>query len=108
MKAGSTPRSRQARRFGHSPRSRAAASKLVAAAILVSIFSASNAVLLTAPRVFYAMARDGLFFRRLAEIHPRFGTPAIAIIATSLWAALLALSGTFDELLSFVVTTGWI
>ena len=86
----------------------AAAGKLVAVAILVSIFSASNAVLLTAPRVFYAMARDGLFFRRLAEVHPRFGTPATAIIATAAWAAVLAGSGTFDTLLRFVITTGWI
>jgi APA family basic amino acid/polyamine antiporter len=86
----------------------AAAGKLVAVAILVSIFSASNAVLLTAPRVFYAMARDGLFFRRLADVHPRFGTPATAIIATAAWAAVLAVSGTFDTLLRFVITTGWI
>jgi basic amino acid/polyamine antiporter, APA family len=84
------------------------AGRLVAAAILVSIFSASNALLLTAPRVFYAMARDGLFFRSLAQIHPGFGTPAIAIVATSLWAAVLTVSGTFDDLLAFVVTTGWV
>jgi APA family basic amino acid/polyamine antiporter len=85
-----------------------AAAKLVALAILVSIFSAANSTLLTAPRVFYAMASDGLFFRRLAEVHPRFGTPAFSIIASSIWAALLAATGTFDQLLTYVVFIGWI
>jgi APA family basic amino acid/polyamine antiporter len=86
----------------------AIAGKLIAGAILVSIFSAANTNVLTSPRVFYAMARDGLFFRRLAEIHPHFGTPAIAIVASSLWAAVLALSGTFEQLLTYVIFTGWL
>ena len=54
------------------------------------------------------MARDGVFFKRLAEVHPRFGTPAIAVIASSAWAAVLALSGTFEQLLTYVVFAGWI
>jgi basic amino acid/polyamine antiporter, APA family len=54
------------------------------------------------------MARDGIFFRRLGEIHPRFGTPAFSIIATSLWAMLLAATGTFEQLLTYVVFVGWI
>lgn len=85
-----------------------AAGRLVAAAILVSIFSAANATVLTASRVVYAMARDGLFFRRLADVHPKFGTPALAIAALSGWAVLLAASGTFEQLLTYVVFTGWI
>jgi APA family basic amino acid/polyamine antiporter len=85
-----------------------AAGRLVAAAILVSIFSAANATVLTASRVVYAMARDGLFFRRLAEVHPRFGTPALSIAALTAWAAILAASGTFEQLLTYVVFTGWI
>ena len=84
------------------------AAKLVALAILVSIFSAANSTVLTAPRVFFAMASDGLFFRRLAEVHPRFGTPAFAIIASSMWAALLAATGTFEQLLTYVIFIGWI
>jgi APA family basic amino acid/polyamine antiporter len=72
------------------------------------MFSAANGLTLTAPRAFFAMARDGLFFRRLGEVHPRFGTPAIAIIASSLWAMVLALSGTFEHLLTYVVFSGWI
>jgi APA family basic amino acid/polyamine antiporter len=84
------------------------AGKLIALAIVISMFGAANGLTLTAPRVYYAMARDGLFFRRLAEVHPRFGTPAIAVIASSIWAALLALSGTFEQLFTYVVFAGWI
>jgi len=84
------------------------AAKIITIPILISIFSAANSTVLTAPRVFYAMAQDGLFFKKLAEVHPRFGTPAFAIIATSLWAAVLSLNGTFQELLTFVVFIGWI
>ena len=81
--------------------------RLVAIPILVSIFGAANGIALTAPRVFYAMARDGLFFRKLAEVHPRFGTPAVAILAGSAWTMVLAGSGTFEQLLTYVVFTGW-
>jgi APA family basic amino acid/polyamine antiporter len=85
-----------------------AAAQLIAAAILVSIFSATNGLTITAPRVYYAMARDGLFFRKLAEVHPRFGTPALSIIAGTAWAMVLAASGTFEQLLTYVVFVGWI
>lgn len=85
-----------------------AAGKLIAAVILVSMFSAANGITLTAPRLFYSMARDGVFFQKLAEIHPRFRTPAFAIVAGSVWAALLAASGTFEQLLTYVVFSGWI
>jgi basic amino acid/polyamine antiporter, APA family len=54
------------------------------------------------------MASDGLFFRRLSEVHPRFGTPALAIAATALWSMLLAATGTFEQLLTYVVFTAWI
>ena len=85
-----------------------AAAKLIAAVILVSIFSATNGLTISAPRVYYAMAMDGLFFRRLAEVHPRFGTPAVSIIAGTAWAMVLAASGTFEQLLTYVVFVGWI
>jgi len=88
----------------------AAAGKLIAAIILVSMFSAANGLTLTAPRLYYSMARDGVFFRKLAEVSPRFNTPAIAIVASSVWAmVLVALPGsTFDTLLTYVVFVGWI
>ena len=85
-----------------------AASKLVTLAILISIFSATNGITLTAPRVYYAMARDGVFFHQLARIHPRFRTPAFAVIAGSAWAIILAATGTFEQLLTYVVFTGWL
>ncbi|HLA11922.1 MAG TPA: amino acid permease [Pyrinomonadaceae bacterium] len=85
-----------------------ATSKFVTIAILISILGAANGITMTAPRVYYAMARDGLFFDRLAQIHPRFKTPAFAVMAGSLWAAILAVSGTFEQLLTYVVFTGWI
>lgn len=84
------------------------AGSLIAAAILVSIFSAANGLTLTAPRVYFAMAKDGVFFRRLADVHPRFGTPAFAIVVSSAWAILLAATGTFEQLLTYVVFAGWI
>ena len=85
-----------------------AAAKMIAAVILVSIFSATNGLTISAPRVYFAMARDGLFFRRLAEVHPRFGTPAAAIVASTAWSMVLAASGTFEQLLTYVVFVGWI
>jgi APA family basic amino acid/polyamine antiporter len=85
-----------------------AAANLVALAIMVSVFSAANSTNLTAPRVYYAMAADGLFFRWLAQVHPRFGTPANAIVVGAAWSAVLVLTGTFEQLLTYVVFTGWI
>jgi basic amino acid/polyamine antiporter, APA family len=85
-----------------------AASKIVGIVILVSILSAANATMLSVPRVFYAMASDGLFFRSLARVHPTYGTPAYAIGATGVWSALLAAIGSFEQLLTFVVFIGWI
>lgn len=81
---------------------------LISVAILISMFSAANGLILTSPRVYYAMAQDGVFFRRLAEVHPRFQTPALAVIAGCAWSILLAVTGTFEQLLTYVVFTGWI
>jgi APA family basic amino acid/polyamine antiporter len=81
---------------------------VVSALILVSIFSALNGLVLTTPRMYYAMARDGLFFQKLTSVHPRFGTPAFAIVTLTAWGAALAASGTFSQLLTYAVFTGWI
>src|SRR5580658_357355 len=82
--------------------------KLVGLTILISILGTANSIILTAPRVYYAMARDGLFFKRLSEVHPRFGTPAFAVIGAAIWSAVLAASGTFEQLLTYVIFIGWI
>ena len=86
----------------------ATAAKLVSAVILVSIFSAANGLTLTLPRLFFAMARDGVFFARLAAVQPTFGTPAAAILSTAIWSTVLVLSGTFEQLLTYVVFMSWL
>jgi basic amino acid/polyamine antiporter, APA family len=85
-----------------------AAGGVIALAIIISMYSAAHATVITAPRVYYSMAQDGLFFPRLAEVHPKYGTPALAIVTSCLWAILLALTGTFEQLLTYVVFVGWI
>jgi APA family basic amino acid/polyamine antiporter len=84
------------------------AGKAIALAIVVSMYSAAHATVMTLPRVFYSMAQDKLLFARFAGVHATFGTPAFAIIASCAWAAVLALSGTFDQLLTYVIFIGWI
>ena len=84
------------------------AGRAIALTILVSTFSAANSVILTAPRVFYAMAKDNLFFKKLAEVHPRFHTPAAAVVALGIWSAVLASAGKFAELIDGVIFIGWI
>ena len=81
---------------------------LLAVVILISIFSASNGLTLTLPRLFFAMAKDRLFFAKLAEVHPTFRTPAAAIVVTALWSSVLVLSGTFETLLTYVVFMSWV
>jgi basic amino acid/polyamine antiporter, APA family len=84
------------------------AAKVLAGVILVSIFSASNGLTLTLPRLFYAMARDRLFFARIAQVHPKFGTPAVSIVVTAIWSSVLVLSGSFEQLLTYVVFMSWL
>jgi APA family basic amino acid/polyamine antiporter len=85
-----------------------AAAKVVTLAILVSMISAANGVTLTDTRCYFAMARDGVFFRKLAEVHPRFGTPAFAVMAGAAWATVLTLTGTFEQLFTYVVFASWL
>ncbi len=70
--------------------------------------SRSTAFTLTVPRMDLPMARAGVFVSGLGRIPPRFGTPAIAVVAQAAWAVALALTGTFAQLLTYVVFTGWI
>jgi APA family basic amino acid/polyamine antiporter len=87
------------------------AGKVIALTILISTFSAANSVLLTAPRVFYAMANDNLFFKKLAEVHPRFQTPAAAIVGLGVWSCVLVSAGelgSFKKLIEGVIFIGWI
>ena len=84
------------------------AGKLVAAAILISTFSSTNSIMLTAPRVFFAMANDNLFFRKLAEVDSRFGTPAYAVLVLGVWSCMLASAAGFAKLANGAIFIGWI
>ncbi|MGB6877387.1 MAG: amino acid permease [Candidatus Acidiferrales bacterium] len=80
----------------------------ISALILVSIVGATNGMILTGPRVYYAMAEEGLFFPVFGKVSARFRAPVFAILVQGLWAAGLTLLGTFQELFTYVVFTGWI
>jgi APA family basic amino acid/polyamine antiporter len=79
------------------------ASGLVSAIVALSILGCLNATIMVSARIYYAMAGDGLFFGGFAELHPRYGTPGKAMLGQGLWACVLLLSGTFAQLLNFVV-----
>ena len=79
------------------------AAKLMAIAIMVSTFGCVNGLILSGARVSFAMARDGLFFRRLARLN-RASVPAAALWAQAAWASLLALSGNYSQLLEYVIS----
>ena len=76
---------------------------LMAAAIMISTFGCMNGLILTGARVYYAMAKDGLFFPSVAKVHPRHHTPAVSLGVQMVWAGLLTLSGTYSELLEYVI-----
>src|SRR5438034_829729 len=77
--------------------------KLMAAAIMISTFGCNNGLILSGARVYYAMARDDLFFRSAGILHPRFKTPAVALVVQAIWTSALCLSGTYTQLLNFVI-----
>jgi basic amino acid/polyamine antiporter, APA family len=81
---------------------------LIAAGIAASTFGFLNLVILVTPRVFQAMAADGVFFPRLARLHPVHRTPAAAIAVQAGWASVLVLSGSFSQLVDYVAFADWI
>jgi APA family basic amino acid/polyamine antiporter len=82
--------------------------RLLAAAVVVSVFGCLATCLLTAARIYQPMAADGLFFGSLARIHPRYHTPSASLVAQGVWSCLLALSGTYDQLLGYVIIAVYI
>jgi APA family basic amino acid/polyamine antiporter len=84
------------------------ADRLIAAAIAISAFGFLDLTLLAQTRIYYAMGKDGVFFPALARLHPRFGTPTLAIVLQAGWGILLALTGTYGELVDSVVFGDWI
>lgn len=81
---------------------------IVALAILVSITGAMNSNVLGGPRVFYAMAREKLFFPGVAYIHPRYHVPTVSIVLNGIWASFLTMVGSFERLFSYVIFVAWI
>jgi basic amino acid/polyamine antiporter, APA family len=85
-----------------------AGDRFVTAAIAISTFGFLDLAILAPSRVYYAMAADGVFFRALARLHPRFRTPWVAIVIQSAWSCVLALTGRYEQLLNYVVFADWI
>jgi basic amino acid/polyamine antiporter, APA family len=81
---------------------------LVSVIILLSIVGALNGAILTCPRVYFAQAQDGLFFRRFAEVHPRYRTPGFAILAQGVWASVLIVSGSYEALIDYAMFAIWL
>lgn len=80
-----------------------AGANAVSIAAMISIFAALNGSILSGSRVPFAMARDRLFFRRVSYVHPQHRTPSVSILALSAWAAVLVLSGRYDQLYTYVI-----
>src|SRR5258708_35020496 len=71
--------------------------------VIVCVLGGLAAFVISAPRVYYAMAKDGLFLTAVARVHPRFGTPVNAILIQAVVASLLVLLGTFQQILSYFI-----
>src|SRR5881392_899948 len=76
---------------------------MMAVAIMISTFGCNNGLILSGARVYYAMAQDNLFFKSAATLHPTYKTPALALIVQAIWTCVLCLSGTYGQLLNFVI-----
>jgi APA family basic amino acid/polyamine antiporter len=106
-----------AQQVGSSPRVAAAmmqrvvgnwGANAVSIAAMISIFAALNGSILSGARVPYAMARDRLFFASVAKVNAAYHTPGVSIAALSVWAALLVLSGRYEQLFTYVIFASWI
>jgi basic amino acid/polyamine antiporter, APA family len=80
-----------------------AGASIMAFAILVSTFGCCNGLILAGARVYYAMAKDGLFFRSVGTLHPTYKTPVVSLAVQLVWTCLLCLSGTYGQLLDYII-----
>jgi APA family basic amino acid/polyamine antiporter len=76
---------------------------LMAVAILISTFGCCNGLILSGARVYYAMAKDGLFFKQVGNLHPKYKTPAVSLAVQAVWTCILCLSGTYGQLLDYII-----
>lgn len=81
---------------------------LVSLLIIISTLGSLNGSILAAPRVYYAMAKDGLFFRWCARVHPRFHTPHVALLVQGAWAIVLVAAGTYEQLFTYVIFAAFV
>jgi APA family basic amino acid/polyamine antiporter len=86
----------------------ASGAALVAVAILISTLGSNNGIVFTAARIPYAMAKEGLFFQSMAQVNARFHTPLFALIVQGVLTCILTLSGTYDQLYTYVVFASWL
>jgi APA family basic amino acid/polyamine antiporter len=77
--------------------------QIMAVLILISAFGCSNGLILAGARVYYAMAKDGLFFRGAAKLHPKYHTPAHSLLMQCIWTSVLCLSGSYGQLLDYII-----
>ena len=85
-----------------------AAASAISVLVLISAFGGMSGIVLSGPRVYYAMAEDGLLFSSMGLVHPRFRTPYVAVIAQAIWSSVLVSTGTYGAIVSRVVYTEWI
>jgi basic amino acid/polyamine antiporter, APA family len=76
---------------------------LMAAAIMISGFGCMNGLILSGARVYYAMAKDGLFFRKVSKLHPTYKTPAVSLMVQMVWTCVLCISGSYGQLLDYII-----
>jgi APA family basic amino acid/polyamine antiporter len=76
---------------------------LMSIAIMISTFGCCNGLIMAGARVYYAMAKDGLFFKSVASLHPKYRSPAISLIVQGVWTCLLCLSGSYGQLLDYII-----
>ena len=80
----------------------------ISAAVMISTFGTVNGTSMTTARVYFAMARDRVFFRSMDKIHPKYHTPTRSLIIQATWASILTLTGTYDQIFTYVVFAAWI
>jgi APA family basic amino acid/polyamine antiporter len=85
-----------------------AGASIVSAIVMLSVIGAINGCILTGARVPFAQARDGLFFSKFGQVHPRFETPGFAIVAQGIWTAVLILTGSYETLSAYTMLSAWI
>jgi len=83
-------------------------SYLVSLVIIISTLGSLNGSILAAPRVYYAMAMDGVFFRWCARVHPRFHTPHVALLVQGVWAVALVAAGTYEQLFTYAIFAAFV